>query len=83
MLVLGVWSPLRQTGMGNSPQQFEAVETSCYPWVNVTVEGELRGLLVGLLDSHTEMTYFGWECKWVSGYCVQNITYIGVFHYFW
>ena len=43
VLVLGVWSPLRQTRMGNSPQQFEALETSGYPWVNITVEGELHG----------------------------------------
>ena len=43
--------------MGNSPLSASSlrhypVETSGYPWVNVTVEGELRGLLVDLLDSH-------------------------------
>ena len=40
VLVLGVWSLLRQTGMGNSPWQFEAVHRTTwyrYPWV--TLEG--------------------------------------------
>ena len=40
VLVLGVWSLLRRTGMGNSPWQFEAVlyiELPGYPWV--TLEG--------------------------------------------
>ena len=48
-LYLGVWSPLRQTGMWNSPQQFEAVAALGYLqlW-----RGELHSPLLGLLDSH-------------------------------
>ena len=30
VLVLGVWSLLRQTGMGNSPWQFEAVHRTTW-----------------------------------------------------
>ena len=75
LYVLGLWSPLKKTGMENFPWRFEAVEIPSYSWVNVTFEWELLGPLIPLLNPHWRT--WGW-CKWVSWYFAKN--YMGGCH---